>query len=122
MLGLWKLWFGVLAAAGLYGLVLFNDARSKADLNDLLADSAPQQTVAALWGVRDLLGIVVIELIVLVLAVVSMGLKPKAPAGVATTPSFVPSITPDSPDSEIPTDGRHSASDSRLENGPAADN
>lgn len=107
MSGLWKVWFGVLAAAGLYGLVLLNDASTAADLNDLLASSAPQQTVSALWGVRDLLSIVVLELIVLVLTVASIGLRP-ATKGVVVTSGSVVSDKPEIAQPDTVEDGRHS--------------
>lgn len=69
----WKIWFGLLGAASLYGLVMIADAQSVADLNEALASGAPQQTVAGLWHLRDLTTAVIIELIVLIVAVVSVG-------------------------------------------------
>ena len=70
----WRIWFAVLIIAALYGLVMIGDAQEAADLNETLADAAPQQSVVALWQIVDLTTVVIYELIVGVVAVASLGL------------------------------------------------
>jgi hypothetical protein len=70
----WKVWLGLLGVVSLYGLVLVGQAQDAADLNEILASGAPQQTVVGLWHLRDLITVVVFESIVLIVAVVSVGI------------------------------------------------
>lgn len=68
----WRAWFWTLAVgAAVSGVGLLLSANERAAGNELFASSAPQQTVAALWMVQDLLTIVALELMVLVVAAVS---------------------------------------------------
>jgi hypothetical protein len=69
----WKIWFGLLGLGALAGVWLVINAQEAADLNEALATEAPQQTVTALWHLRDLMTVVIFELIVLVVAVLSVG-------------------------------------------------
>lgn len=70
----WKVWLGLLGAASLYGFVLIGQAQEAADLNEILASGAPQQTVVGLWHLQDLAAAVIYELVVLIVAVVSVGI------------------------------------------------
>ncbi|MGH8873334.1 MAG: hypothetical protein ACRDWS_15335 [Acidimicrobiia bacterium] len=70
----WRIWFALLIVAALYGLSMIGDAREAADLNVSLAQGAPQQTVAGVWMVADLATILIYELIVVVVAIASVGL------------------------------------------------
>jgi heme/copper-type cytochrome/quinol oxidase subunit 2 len=67
-----RIWVGVVAAVSVIGgAVFWNSAQSAYDLNELLATSAPQQQVSALWYVHDLLLLVAFELVMLVVAVLT---------------------------------------------------
>lgn len=70
----WRIWFALLIVAALYGLSMIGDARQAADLNESLAQAAQQQTVVGLWQVADLATILIYELIVVVVAIASLGL------------------------------------------------
>jgi hypothetical protein len=70
----WKVWFGFLGAAAVVGgLGLYSSASSNFDANNSLAGGAPQQSVVAVWHTNDLLTIVILELVIAVVAVVSVG-------------------------------------------------
>jgi len=70
----WRIWFALLIVAALYGLVMINDAQSAAEVNNVQSTGAPQQSVVALWQLNDMAAIVVYELIVVVVAIASIGL------------------------------------------------
>jgi len=69
----WKIWFALLALASLYGFNFVTTAQEAADVNEILVTAAPQQTVVSLWQLRDLTTAVIYELIVLTVAVASVG-------------------------------------------------
>ena len=69
----WKIWFALLALASLYGFTFVTTAQEAADVNQMLVTGAPQQTVVGLWQLRDLTTAVIYELIVLTVAVASVG-------------------------------------------------
>jgi hypothetical protein len=68
-----KGWFVVTGTLGLLGLFLVFTAQSAASANEALTTGAPQQTVVALWHLRDLAVVVAGELILLVLAASMIG-------------------------------------------------
>jgi len=70
----WRIWFAFLIIAALYGFVMIGDAQRTADINEVGAETAQQQTVNALWKLADVAAIIVYELIVAVVAVASLGL------------------------------------------------
>lgn len=70
----WRIWFGFLIIAALYGFVMIGDAQQAAELNEAGALGAAQQTVAGVWKVADVAAIIVYELIVSVVAIASLGL------------------------------------------------
>ena len=70
----WRIWFALLILAALYGLVMLSDAREVADLNASEVSTVAQQTVASVLEVADVAAIIVYELIIAVVAIVSLGL------------------------------------------------
>lgn len=68
------MWFALLIIAALFGVVMVGDARQASLSNDDEAEGATQQTVVALYEVADLATVVIYELIVVVVALASLGL------------------------------------------------
>lgn len=69
-----RIWLGVLAVAALYGIVEVTQAADRAASNEILATGAPQQSVVGLWHLADLNQVVIYEIIVLVMAVITIGI------------------------------------------------
>lgn len=65
--------FTAIGIIGLLGLLLIFVAQTSNTANEALTTGAPQQTVVALWHIRDLAVVIAGELVLLVVAAAMIG-------------------------------------------------